>query len=249
LDTLKLAEAEWAEAVQLIHEEHEAAVDALALERHEKERAYLEELQRLKEEQAEEDERRQKAYTDTIISSTSGLLSTIGGMLDTANAEQKAASKALAIAQIVINTAVAVSRSFSDYGWPAGLVPAALSAAEGAAQIATVASAHQGRTGEVVYAHQGRSPDEVDMRVLRTESTLNSQATRALGAKGVQDLNSGRMPGGGAVTITIGRTQQREMMREERRAAGPLSRYSRDLFGSAADGDKDIGFSGRRAFA
>lgn len=212
------------------------------------EREYADAIALMQEEQAQKDLERRKQYNDTVIGSTSSLLGTIAGLMDENNAKQKAASKAFGIAQIAISTAVGISKAFEQFGWPLGIAPAALVAASGVAQVAAVAQAHQGGMGpSVVYAHQGRgpAPDERDVRVLNTEPVLNSQAGRALGERGVEAINSGRTPQTN-LTLNIGRTQQREIFRDELRGGmGQLRSYVTDLVG----GGVAPGFSGAAAAA
>lgn len=212
------------------------------------EQNYQDQVDAMRERAAQEEKARRQAIANDTISGTSSLFSTLQGMLDQQNAEQKAAYKALGIAQVAISTAVGISRAFSDYGWPGGIAPAALTAATGAAQIAAIASAHQGTSGEpVVYMHQGGgprrpSPDEMDVRKLRTEAVLNSQATRALGPQGVNALNSGAGMAPMMVDLKVGRVTQREMFRTEIRTSGSrLTRYVEEV---GRSGDKAAGFSG-----
>jgi hypothetical protein len=208
-----------------IEQEYTAAVDAM------------------RQEAAEKDAERRRSYASTIIDGVSGLLGTLQGLFDQSNEEQKAAYKAFGLTQIAISTAVGIQKAFADYGWPLGIAPAALVTASGIAQGAAVLQAHQG-TGPV-YAHQGRgpAPDERDVRMLRTEPVLNSQAGRALGAQGVEALNSGRMPGAGELVINLGRTQTREVIREELRSGETQLRRYVSGQGAVA------GFSGARAVA
>lgn len=57
----------------------------------------------------------------------------------------KKIQKALSIASVVMSKAKGIARAFGDYGFPGGLVPAAIIAAKGAAQIATIkGQAHDG---------------------------------------------------------------------------------------------------------
>jgi hypothetical protein len=66
---------------------------------------------------------------------------TIGGALGTMFKD----NKAVAIAQAVINTAQAITKSLAEYGFtPIGIAAAAAAAAAGAAQIATILSAQPG---------------------------------------------------------------------------------------------------------
>lgn len=219
------------------------AQSALAIEQE-----YSAQIDAIREAEAERERERRQSLANDTISGTQGLFSALQGLMDQHNAEQKAAYKALGIAQVAVSTAVGISRAFADYGWPGGIAPAALTAATGIAQGAAIAAAHQGTSGEpVVYMHQGGgpsrpAPDEMDVRKLRQEAVLNSQATRELGPQGIDALNSGRMPAQ-EISLTIGRTQQREVIRGELRTGG-TSLLKRALAGSH---DPAPGFSGRGA--
>ena len=54
--------------------------------------------------------------------------------------KQAKRQKAMNISQALINTAVAVTQTFAEFGWPLGVVPAAIMAALGAAEVATIAA-------------------------------------------------------------------------------------------------------------
>lgn len=54
--------------------------------------------------------------------------------------KQAKRQKAMQIADATINTAVAVTKTFAEWGWPWGIVPAAIQSALGLAQIAIIAS-------------------------------------------------------------------------------------------------------------
>lgn len=70
-----------------------------------------------------------------VIDGWAGVASDIGSALDSLFGE----SKAVALAQAIINTAQAITRSLAEYGaTPLGLAAAAAAAAAGAAQIATI---------------------------------------------------------------------------------------------------------------
>jgi len=217
------------------------------------EQNYQEQIDAMREEEVQRERERRQSLNNDVIQGTSALFGALQGLLDQNNAEQKAAYKALGIAQVAISTAIGISRSFADYGWPGGLAPAALTTATGAAQIAAIAAAHQGTAGDpVVYMHQGGgarqpSPDEMDVRKLRTEAVLNSQATRALGPQGVEAMNSGRGMAPSVVEFRMGRVAQREVIRGELRTGGSqLTRYVNE---TARSGDKAAGFSGGMAKA
>jgi hypothetical protein len=65
--------------------------------------------------------------------------------MDGGNKKMMKLSKAFSAAQVVINTAQGISKAFAQYGWPAGIGPAAAVAASGAAQLASIASAESGK--------------------------------------------------------------------------------------------------------
>lgn len=191
-------------------------------------------------EQKQEFERR---YAEQSLSSLSSLLGDIAGMMDDSNAEQKAAAKELAYAQIAINTAVAVMQAAASAPWPYNLIPIGFAVAEGVAQGIAVSQAHQGYT-PAVQASGSPSPDEVSIRALRTESLLSSQTTRRLGPDGIRALEMGGPGGAVQVNLHVGRVTQREIVRTDLRTNGPMSREYRR---AARNGDIATGMSGQRA--
>lgn len=249
-DALQEEQAQYAERMSTLlayHDEGLLVGEAFARARLAIEEDYTAAVDAMRDEEAARDLERRQNYNRTMIDGTTALLGTLEGLAQASGEKQKNLAKSLAIAQIAISTAVGISKAFEQFGWPAGLAPAALVAANGVAQGIAVAQAHQGRAGtERTYAHQGRAPDERDLRVLQTESTLNSQATRALGVQGIEALNSGRMPTG-EIVVNLGRTQTREVMREELRSGETLTR--RYVGGLVGSGNRDSGFSGARAVA
>lgn len=54
--------------------------------------------------------------------------------------EQARSSKAYSVVQAIINTALAVTKTFAEWGWPQGIAPAAIMGALGAAQVAMIAA-------------------------------------------------------------------------------------------------------------
>ncbi len=175
-------------------------------------------------------------------------LGTIDGLLDQSNAEQKAAHKRLAQGQILISGAVATARAFEQYGWPYGLIPAALTAAQTSAQLVAVSRAHQ---GGVFLRHQGGMaggsvfPDE--LRILKSEigGILNSQAASRLGEQGVMALNAGQSPQT-RLNIRIGRQEAEEITRFDALGNGPITGK---LLKRTTSGNLDSGFTGRKAIA
>jgi hypothetical protein len=84
-------------------------------------------------------------------------------------------SKAAAIASAVIDTAAAIVKTFKQYGWPAGIIPAAAMGAAGAAQIAKIKSTNAGfRMG---------TPD-LDFLNFGPESTVNLHGDEAVIPRG-----------------------------------------------------------------
>ena len=76
--------------------------------------------------------------------------------------KQAKRQKAMQIADATINTAVAVTKTFAEWGWPWGIVPAAIQSALGLAQIALIAStpistgAEEGGFQDVTRRQDGR---------------------------------------------------------------------------------------------
>jgi hypothetical protein len=127
-----------------------------------------------------------------------------------------AASKAAAISEAIINTALGITQAMT-LPPPADAIKATAVAALGAAQIATIAAEEPSfHAGGTMY------PDERQARVLPGESVLNRQATAALGAGGVSAINRG----GGVsapVTLRIGRIEAAEISRTDLVSRGPIS--------------------------
>lgn len=70
--------------------------------------------------------------------------------------------KKLSLQQCLIDTALAITKAFAQFGWPAGLIPAAFVAAEGAVQYAAIAATK--------YAQGGVIPIGDDMGVVKGRS-------------------------------------------------------------------------------
>lgn len=86
-----------------------------------------------------------RAGIDTQLSATADLFGSLAQLTDGGNKKLVKLSKAFAIAQVVINTAQGISKAFAQFGWPAGIGPAAAVAASGAVQLANIASAESGK--------------------------------------------------------------------------------------------------------
>lgn len=163
--------------------------------------------------------KREMAYS--YVGYFSNTLGAIDALLDQSNAKQKAAHKKIAIGQIIVSGFVAAAKAFEQFGFPAGLVPAGLVAAQTGLQIAGVQKAHQ---GGIVRRHQGGPSFGDELMILRSEigGMLNSQATQRLGEQGVAALNAG---GGGPQVVVvqkIGRLESSEITRIDAVGGGPL---------------------------
>lgn len=79
------------------------------------------------------------------LDAAASLFGSLAQMTDGSNKKLMRLSKAFSAAQVVINTAQGISKAFAQFGWPAGIGPAAAVAASGAAQLASIASAESGR--------------------------------------------------------------------------------------------------------
>jgi hypothetical protein len=87
---------------------------------------------------------RQQAM-DVQLNATASLFGSLARLMDGGNKKMMKLSKAFSAAQVVINTAQGISKAFAQFGWPAGIAPAAAVAASGAAQLASIASAESGK--------------------------------------------------------------------------------------------------------
>ena len=112
-------------------------------------------------------------------------------------AQRKGAERAFkvqqagAVAQIGMDTAVAIIKTMSQFGFPLGLIPAGLMGAMGGVQVAKVMrqAPPSFHTGGMV---SDVTNDEANIRVLRSEAILNPTAVSALGREGVNSLNQGQ---------------------------------------------------------
>jgi hypothetical protein len=87
---------------------------------------------------------RQQAM-DVQLSAAADLFGSLARLMDGGNKKMMKLSKAFSAAQVVVNTAQGISKAFAQFGWPAGIAPAAAIAASGAAQLASIASAESGK--------------------------------------------------------------------------------------------------------
>lgn len=92
-----------------------------------------------------------------------------------AEKKNKEIQKQNAKRQIGIDTAVAIIKTFSQFGYPAGIVPAALMAALGIVQIARV---NKFAKGKVNIGGEGTTTsDSIPAMISRGESVINAEAT------------------------------------------------------------------------
>lgn len=200
-----------------IDEEYYARLTEISTAYEEKQR---EEAKRTADMQTEMQQRQAMSLLDT----TATTLGSIASMIDQSNEDAKAAYKTLAIAQVLIASAVAAIRAFADLGPIGGAIAAVGIAAGTTASIAQIAQAHQGYAGPVSSARADQ-PDEVTTRKLRSEAVLSSQATRALGAEGIAAIERRGGAGGSmSINLRIGRVAQREIIRTDMRTGGALAR-------------------------
>lgn len=113
------------------------------------------------------------------------------------------ANQAAAIADIIFNGAVAATKALADYGIPAGLVVAGLTAAATTAQIVSVKSQQPPKfdVGGMVGANDPQTPDRVRADLLTGEAVLDRQTVRNIG--GEQGVRNLQRNGGGDRVIVI----------------------------------------------
>lgn len=176
----------------------------------------------------------QAAYNEALASSIGGTFAALADLAAAYGADTEAMQKAQALTSIGISAAQGIMKAFADFGWPAGIAPAAFVAIESGIQAAAVSKAHQG----------GVAPDEM-RTLLREEAVLNTQATRALGEQGVMALNGGGSAGGTtSISLRVGRAVQREVIRAGLQPGGPVDRA---ISRASTRNGLDTGFSGRVA--
>ena len=121
----------------------------------------------------------------------------IGASKDAAR-KQFAAAKAAKLAEAAASTALAVINAIAQSPPPSpfGIAGSLIAGAAGAASMAAIAA-------QEPTFHQGYAPDEMQARVLRTESVLSPAATSALGAGNIAAANAGVTRGQGAATAPV----------------------------------------------
>ena len=143
-------------------------------------------------------------------------------------------SQAASLAQVGMNTAVAITKALADLGPVAGTVAAVGIGLTGAAQAAAIAAqpppvAHIG-TG-LAGSRDPLAPDErmrFGTRTLATEMSGPAGTINSTGSTLINDANNGRLQtSGGPMVAVIGRSHlDRELFRSGRRGT---SRYARQL--------------------
>ncbi len=84
--------------------------------------------------------------------------------------------QAIAVKEALINTAVGIGLAFAQYGWPAGIIPAALTLASGVAQVAVIKS-QQFAEGEVDIKGKSHSRGGIPAEIEGGESVINKKST------------------------------------------------------------------------
>lgn len=140
-----------------------------------------------------------------LISGSEMALSSLSSALEGAAAENEKFAKAagaVAMALAIVHTAAGVTRAFQDYPWPFSAGVAAIVAAAGAIQIATIAS-QRFHEGGMIGPSNLRS-DEVPIIAQTGEGILSRKGMAALGGEAnLNKLNNGESSGGGSVYIEI----------------------------------------------
>ena len=197
--------------IELIEAEAEA-VKALGKERAAADRAALEGLLELNEQQQEEglatliaQERAQEIYYDSVRSLSADLTSALQSdrMRDKKGAQAAVMGlsilqRAAALFQIAVSAQAAIGRQFADLPYPAALGTSVAIGLQAGAQAATVLSAPLpvNHTGTVDKS-QSLAPDERIVRKNEATAVFTAQALEQLGgALGVGAMNAGRSMGG-----------------------------------------------------
>lgn len=83
-----------------------------------------------------------------------------------------------AIAEAMINTFLSASKSLADFGFPLGLIFAALAITAGLAQVQQISNAPAFADGGIVGGGGGGQSDSVNARLSRGEAVINANSTR-----------------------------------------------------------------------
>lgn len=122
----------------------------------------------------EEIQRQQLLAATKVAQDWLGVADTLGGALNTMFQD----NKAVAIAQAVINTAQAITKTMAEYGFtPVGVAAMAAAAAAGAAQIAAITRTQPGGGSAPRSSSGGKAPKDGGGGTQRTEKIVNVNLT------------------------------------------------------------------------
>lgn len=230
--------------LEYIDAEEQAAITA-AEARYQKEKDIRDAAREKDKKDREEAAEELAAYYSKLGSSLSGLFGDAADIFKSyaekmaedgksGSKELFAAYKATAIAQAVINGALAISTIWRDFsGYPP--VAAALSvasAAVSAAQIATIAAEEPSFHGGTsrVQAAMNRAPDETSAILRQDEAVLNSVAAARMGRSTISALNAGGFMSGGGTVAAVefrNRTSSAMLADQQRRQGTPIKQHRR----------------------
>lgn len=148
---------------------------------------------------------------------------------DTTTAAGKAAARkawetthALALADAVIQGAIAEMGFISDGAQKGGVIGAAIEGAAGAAVVGAGIAAVA--TAPAPSYHRGYAPDEREIRALKSEAVLNPTATANAGRAGIDAMNAGQTPQASApAPIIVGHRVFDALIKRELQNGGALS--------------------------
>lgn len=145
-----------------------------------------------------------KQHWDSVKDAVSNLGAALEGASELGKGFAKAAA-AIALGMAIVNTAQGITAALSGPPngppWPMNLALAALIAATGAIQIATI-SATKFHSGGMIRAHDGLAVDEVPIIAQTGEGVLSRRGMAAIGGeRALNSLNNGQ--GGGAVNVNV----------------------------------------------
>ena len=191
-----------------------AALNELAAKKEEHARLELERIERIR--IAEEDAAKAKIAADKLktqqainnaLSSADLIGSSIkqltelsieqGNLSDKSAKKLLIAEKARAIVTSIINTALAVTKTYSEYGGtPVGIAAATAVGIQGATSTSLIAAQPILHSGGIIQ------PDEISVRAQVGEAVLTKAATRALGEESIGRINRGEF-GGNSNSVVI----------------------------------------------
>ncbi len=183
-----------AHQAQMISDEQAFAATELAWQIHQANITRIQKDQSAKRRDEIESERQAALRTFAMYaSSTASILGSLATIVEATGKKNFKLTQGLRYAEAVVNTAAGIARAYADHTWPMSAVVAAVVAAAGAAQIATIAST------KPPQAHGGAS-------YIPEESTyLLSKGERVLSPRQNEDLTSfmegGRGGSGGDLYI------------------------------------------------